>query len=159
MHSNILICFVVFFKTNGNWLDWELCYTRIQGNSVKSFHLFPCHRGALQLWSRGLAATFLKWPGDEEANLLHSSIGLHGPVLPLWALSMLLSPPSVLQSRRMGFLHNVKLCSVFGEVQRTNNVFKVSSQPPWCCSSQSNFQGTDSSEHHDLQNCIQWEML
>lgn len=36
----------------------------------------------------------------------------------LHELSLML-PSSVLQSRTMGFLHNVKLCFLFGEIQRT----------------------------------------
>lgn len=64
----------------------------------------------------------------------------------LHELSLML-PSSVLQSRTMGFLHNVKLCFLFGEIQRTNYVFQASSRPPWCCCSQSRSQGTDSSEH------------
>lgn len=64
----------------------------------------------------------------------------------LHELSLML-PSSVLQSRTMGFLHNVKLCFLFGEIQRTNYVFQASSRPPWCCCSQSHSQGTDSSEH------------
>lgn len=143
IHKKTLIWFMVFFKTNRNWLGWEqgldtsLHPPKFKAIQLKASISYLRHKKTTIAVGKGHAACSGmgaagsgKWSGGGQRD---------GPPVHIQSLPGSVRPPSAFsrcffhlplcfRASKWVFVHNVKPF-LFWEIRRTNNSFKVLHSP------------------------------